>query len=216
MTTLRNMDKTLNDYFGKIYCINLKKRPDRWRLSEKEFKKHSLVVERYDAIDGNNFNSTSKLKSGEIGCILSHLNILKKSQKENINKILITEDDVEFSDNLNKTFFDYQKELPDWDMLYFGANHALCNHYENNPPIKVTEHVYRVIHAYSAHAYAVNKSCYQYLIDSIENMEHPLDVIYSKIQRKLEVYLFRPHLAWQRPSYSDIIKDNVDYSFLRN
>ena len=39
--------------------------------------------------------------------------------------------------------------------------------------------------------------------------------MYSKIQKNLEVYVFRPHLAWQSEGYSDILETNVDYSFLK-
>ena len=30
--------KTLNDYFDKIVCINLDRRPDRWEESQKNLK----------------------------------------------------------------------------------------------------------------------------------------------------------------------------------
>lgn len=213
---MNDMNKTLNNYFERIYCVNLDRRPERWESSRKQFFKHHLNVERFSAVDGKNCKQVNALKPGEIGCLMSHLNILLECQKNNIENVLITEDDVEFCDNLNEVFFKYEKELPRWDMLYLGANHALCNPYENNPPIKITEHVYRILHAYSTHAYAVNKSCYQYLIDHISQMTHPLDVMYSRVQKKLNVYLFRPHLAWQSEGYSDIMETNVDYSFLKN
>jgi glycosyl transferase, family 25 len=208
--------KTLNDYFEKIYCINLTKRSERWESAKKQFLNNNITTTRYEAIDGNQYDLVNNLKPGELGCLLSHLNILKECQKNNIENVLITEDDVEFCEDLNEKFFHYQKELPEWDILYLGANHALCNPYESNPPIKITEHVYKVIHAYSTHAYAVNKSCYQYLIDHISSMTNSLDVMYSKIQKELKVYLFRPHLAWQSDGYSDIMEKNVDYSFLKN
>ena len=205
----------LNDYFERIYCINLAKRSERWESVKKQFLNNNITAIRYEAIDGNKYDSVNGLKPGELGCLLSHLNILKECQKNNIENVLITEDDVEFCKDFNFKFFEYIKELPKWDILYLGANHALCNPYESNPPIKVTEHVYRVIHAYSTHAYAVNKSCYQYLIDHISNLTNPLDVMYSKIQKNLEVYIFRPHLAWQSEGYSDILEKTVDYSFLK-
>ena len=205
----------LNDYFERIYCINLAKRSERWESVKKQFLNNNITAIRYEAIDGNKYDSVNGLKPGELGCLLSHLYILKECQKNNIENLLITEDDVQFCEDFNFKFFEYIKELPKWDMLYLGANHALCNPYESNPPIKVTEHVYRVIHAYSTHAYAVNKSCYQYLIDHISNLTNPLDVMYSKIQKNLEVYIFRPHLAWQSEGYSDILEKTVDYSFLK-
>lgn len=206
---------TLNDYFERIYCINLAKRSERWESAKKQFLNNNITAIRYEAIDGNQYDSVNGLKPGELGCLLSHLNILKECQKNNIENVLITEDDVQFCEDFNFKFFEYIKELPKWDILYLGANHALCNPYENNPPIKITEHVYRVIHAYSTHAYAVNKSCYQYLIDHISKSTNSLDVMYSQIQKNLEVYIFRPHLAWQSEGYSDILETNVDYSFLK-
>jgi GR25 family glycosyltransferase involved in LPS biosynthesis len=208
--------KTLNEYFEEIYCINLNARIERWENVTQQFSKNKLEVKRYEAVDGKKNNSINNLKSGQLGCIISHLNILKQCYENNIENVLITEDDVEFCDDLNRIFFEYEKELPEWDILYFGANHALCNPYEHSPPIKVTDHVYRVLHAYSTHAYAVNKSCYKILIDHISQMNAPLDVMYSQIQRHLRVYLFRPHLAWQSNGYSDIMEENIDYSFLKN
>lgn len=207
---------TVNDYFEKIYCVNLAKRPERWESAKKQFSKHNIHVERYDAVDGKTIGNIPTLKPGELGCLISHLDILMNCQKNNIKNVLITEDDVQFCENFNSKFSQYLKELPEWDMLYFGANHALCNPYESNPPIKITDHVYRILHAYSTHAYAVNSTCYQYLIDHLSKMTHPLDVMYSRIQRDLKVYLFRPHLAWQSEGYSDIMETNVDYSFLKN
>ena len=208
--------KTLNEYFKKIYCINLNSRAERWENASQQFSKNQLEVKRYEAIDGKKINPVNGLKPGQLGCIMSHLNILKECQENNVENVLITEDDVEFCDDLNSKFFEYEKELPEWDILYLGANHALCNPYERNPPIKVTDHVYKVLHAYSTHAYAVNKSCYNVLIDHISLMNDPLDVMYSQLQKYLKVYVFRPHLAWQTNGYSDIMEENVDYSFLKN
>ena len=41
----------INDYFDKIYCINLDRRRDKWLDVQKEFIKHSLVVDRFSAVD---------------------------------------------------------------------------------------------------------------------------------------------------------------------
>ena len=44
--------KTLNDFFEKIYCINLNRRMDRYKECVEEFKKINANVERFSAIDG--------------------------------------------------------------------------------------------------------------------------------------------------------------------
>lgn len=207
--------RTLNDYFDKIYCINLDKREDRWNNVKNQFETHNINVQRFSAIDGKTLDFNQHISPGAFGCLMSHLKILKDASEKNYNRILITEDDVEFCDDLNSTFFEYEKQLPNWDILYLGANHALCNTYENNPPIRVTENVYKVEHAYALHAYAVGKSSYQILIDNISKMNEPVDVIISRILKNLNAYLFRPHLAWQSSGYSDIMEELVDYSFLK-
>lgn len=205
----------VNEYFEKIYCINLEKRSDRWKLSQEQFLTHNIQVERYNAVDGTNHERIGRMSHGEIGCLLSHLNILKECKEKNISNVLIFEDDVEFDQNFNELFFEYVKEVPEWDILYFGATHALCYPYMDRPPIKVTDHVYKVYNAHATHAYAVNSSCYNLLIDFISKMESPLDVIYTKLQAQLRTYIFRPHLVWQRSDYSDIAGKHVNYDFLK-
>ena len=40
----------LNEFFDKIFCINLDSRPDRWEECEKMFSHYNLEVERVSAI----------------------------------------------------------------------------------------------------------------------------------------------------------------------
>jgi GR25 family glycosyltransferase involved in LPS biosynthesis len=206
---------TINEYFEKIYCVNLERRPERWDLSKEQFLIHGINAERYEAVDGTKHDRVGKMSHGEVGCLLSHLNILKECKENNISNVLIMEDDVEFHKDLGELFSQYVNELPEWDILYFGATHALCYPYMDRPPIKVTDHVYKVYNAHATHAYAVNSSCYDLLIDFVSKMEAPLDVIYTKIQAHLRTYVFRPHLAWQRDDYSDIAGKYVNYDFLK-
>lgn len=207
--------KTINNYFEKIYCVNLARRPERWELSKEQFATHGINAERCEAVDGTKHDRVGRMSHGEVGCLLSHLNILKECRDKNISNVFITEDDVEFHKDLNNLFSQYVEELPEWDILYLGATHALCYPYMDRPPIKVTDHVYKVYNAHATHAYAVNSSCYDLLIDFVSKMEDPLDVIYTKLQSHLRTYIFRPHLAWQRDDYSDIAGKYVNYDFLK-
>jgi GR25 family glycosyltransferase involved in LPS biosynthesis len=207
--------KTLNDCFEKIYCVNLERRPERWDLCKEAFSQYNINVERYEAVDGTKHDRVGRMSHGEVGCLLSHLNILKKCKEDNVSNVLILEDDVEFRPNFDKLFSEYIEEVPEWDILYLGATHALCYPYMNRPPIKVTDHVYKVYNAHATHAYAINSSCYDLLIDFVSKMEGPLDVIYTKLQAYLRTYIFRPHLAWQRSDFSDIAGKHVNYDFLK-
>ena len=142
--------KTLNDCFEKIYCVNLERRPERWDLCKEAFSQYNINVERYEAVDGTKHDRVGRMSHGEVGCLLSHLNILKKCKEDNVSNVLILEDDVEFRPNFDKLFSEYIEEVPEWDILYLGATHALCYPYMNRPPIKVTDHVYKVYNAVSS------------------------------------------------------------------
>ena len=197
-------------FFDKIYCINLDRRPEKWLQCEQEFNKHGLTVERFSAVDGNPDKIVSKLTDGAIGCIKSHLNIIKLAKELNLKNVLIFEDDVEFIDDLNNIFQEYYKQIPtDWGLLYFGVNH------NNLPLLKFTENLSFVKHTYTTHAYAVNNRLYDMIIETLSNFENECDILLTKIQELGNSYVFQPHLAWQRAGYSDILNVEANYDFLK-
>ena len=208
--------KTLNDYFDKLVCINLDRRVDRWDECKKQFEFHNLQVKRFSAFDGTDIMH-HELKSGEIGAFLSHLEVIKYAKEQGLKNILIMEDDVEFCEDVNKSFFQRKKELPKWDFLYFGANTTLNNIHMNpsKSPTKVTNNIYRMKEGYTTHCYAVDSSVYDRLLTFHENVTQPIDVLYSSILEEYRSYVFHPPLAWQRPGYSDIEEAHTNHEFLK-
>lgn len=208
---------TLNNYFEKIYCINLERRLDRWEECLKEFEKNNLTVERYDAADGNNFDSLNNLTSGQVATVYSHMGLIQKAKDENLDNILILEDDVEFHQDMNLLFDKWYSEIPgDWDIIMFGGNHSGNNPWSPGKLIKVTEHVYKVTHALALHCYAVKSTAYDKIIESLSTLNYPADNAVAEIQKQINCYIIRPHIAWQRPSYSDLVGFFADYVGLRD
>lgn len=201
--------KSLNDYFDKIYCINLKKSTDRWVDCEGLFKKHNLIVERVEAIDGNAIENPTNLLPGEFGCLLSHFKTLNLCKNQSISKALILEDDVEFVNNLTELFFEFIEQVPDWDLLYFGGNHTPAS------PNFVAKNVLKLNHSYAIHAYAINSKSLDILLENVNGSSVQIDVTYANLQQQLNVYSFFPALAWQRSGFSFIHNTLVDYPFLK-
>ena len=56
----KRSNNSLNRFFDKIYVINLKDRPDRWKKVDVQFKKRDIDVDRFIAIDGRCKNLTNK------------------------------------------------------------------------------------------------------------------------------------------------------------
>lgn len=209
--------KTLNDYYNNIFCINLDRRTDRWEECKNEFDKHHLKVKRFSAVDGNTLHGVPGLTKGNVGAIYSHKAVIQHAKDNKYENILILEDDVEFHDDMNQLFFKFIEEVPsNWDMIFFGANHSANNIWMTEPLIRVTEHVYKIIRSYANHCYVVRESAYNKLIEALSRKDKPNDVLVSDIQKEMNCYLFRPHLAWQRPSYSDLQEEFTEYSFLKN
>jgi GR25 family glycosyltransferase involved in LPS biosynthesis len=207
---------SVNNYFLEIYCINLDRRTDRWEECKIEFAKHNLNVKRYPAFDGKNLPVIDGLTPGNVGAIYSHRAVIEHAKNNKFDNILILEDDVEFHQNLNQLFDLYIKELPeDWDILFFGANHSENNIWMRDPLIKISDHISKIIRSYANHCYVVKETAYDLLINSLSKENQPNDVLVSDVQKELNCYLFRPPLAWQRPSYSDLLEKFTDYSFLK-
>jgi GR25 family glycosyltransferase involved in LPS biosynthesis len=205
----------LTDFFDKTFCINLDRRKDRWEECLTEFNKYNLNnVERFNAIDGKDLQ---QIKSGfvtpsRLALVLTNIKILEKAIQENYETILILEDDVEFTDEVNN-ISEYFKFLPkDWDMLYFGGNHN--THMKTLPPKIVNEKVCKLHNTYSTHCVAINKKTFTTILNRLRKCDNALDVIYVELQSTLNVYSFYPMIATQRVSFSDIENKITDYKWL--
>jgi len=206
--------ETINTYYDNIYCVNLNKRHDKWELCLAEFDKHNITnVERLSAVDGKLTEivaSNKDLWPGEVGCILSHLKILKDIVKNGYERTLVLEDDIEFKEDANTLFSEYIKQVPeDWDLLYLCGNH----HNMNTP---LTENVHSVKQTYTTSSYSITLEMAKTLIPRLEKMDIQVDVMYSQLQPSHNCYVFRPHIAWQRAGYSDIQDGWHDYPFLKS
>ena len=205
--------KTLNDYFDKIYCINLDKRIDRWQLAEPQFREQNLDVERVPGYDGSalGLEFPPEIKEGAVGCSLSHLFTIKLAKQNNLENFLLLEDDVVFDDNINEKFFGVLDQVPDdWDMLYLGGQHF---HGMDMP--QVSENVYKCIYTLAAQSVGIKNTVYDYFINKLMDISKINDLHYAESHKEINAYVIIPHLTWQRNTYSDIEKSMVDYSFLK-
>lgn len=204
---------TLNDYVDAIYCINLDDRKDRWEEAAKQFVKHNLWVERVSGIKGSNMNLDfpPEIKEGAVGCALSQLFALKLAKHNKLKKFLLLEDDVEFDEEIQSKFPKYYSQVPnDWDMIYLGGQHFHGMNLQ-----QVSENVYKCEYTLCAHSVIFKYTVFDRFINKLVDITKPCDVHYAESHKEINAYVIIPHLTWQRNSFSDIEKVNVDYSFLK-
>jgi GR25 family glycosyltransferase involved in LPS biosynthesis len=146
-----------------------------------------------------------------VGCLLSHLEILKLAKKNNYKSILILEDDVVFSDNLEQKLDNLSKNFPnEWDMFYLSG--SLIK--EGNK----FDYYSELISAHTTHSYAVNSSVYDILIKLLEtNMfKKPVDSCYVSIQGSLKSFIAMPFLSYQASGFSNIHNSEASYDSIKD
>lgn len=205
----------LFDRFDKVYCINLKRRPERLEEFQNEVVKHNLGdFEVFEAIDGISLknNRSKSLKPSEQGLIESNLKIIKDCIKNNFKNVLILEDDCIFDDQVNNLEEYFEKLPEDWDMLYMGGNHN--THMGVKPPTIINDKVCKLHQTYSTHFVAIRNTLFEELEFILSITTEPLDVTYVNLQKTKKVYSFFPVIAKQRVGFSDIQNQVTDYNWL--
>jgi len=218
----------LTDYFGAIYLLNLRRRPDRLLESVKEFRENGIenytIVEAYD-----------HPTSGHIGCTRSHRMLLRQIADGPHDRVLILEDDFAavtrarlifagFTDprnpvwqchcsildghgDLNQRFNCLSPWLPEkWDCLFLGCSYA------ESPVSRLNKHVVRSAGIKGTGSVGVIKSFARAFTEkadsetggSLDNDIGPIDNYYSTFSREKLFYVLQPRLIFQRASKSDI------------
>jgi GR25 family glycosyltransferase involved in LPS biosynthesis len=189
----------LIDSIDHIIYINLKNRKDRLRNIEKVlsfFPENKKT--RLEAIYNEN---------GATGCALSHLAALELAQTNNWENCLILEDDIDWSPEYKEgiTLFEKIIKKP-YDVIMLATTFSRYR--------KASE---RIIGASSTSAYLVNSSYYLTLIKKIKKYmkttKKPIiDIFYREDPQQNDIwYGIRPNIFYQKASYSNIEKKDVDY-----
>jgi hypothetical protein len=125
----------LSDF--EIFYLNLARRPDRKRAIERQLRRLGLLAQAHyvEATDGQALPHTPELTErmrrfrtmarkperilGRIGCLESHLGILRHAVAQGLDRLLIIEDDCEFLPELTRHWQFHPP--PEADILYFGG-----------------------------------------------------------------------------------------------
>ncbi len=199
----------IKNLVDKIYCINLDRRPDRWQQASNQFDAFCLNVERFPAIDSNDFKVKYPTKAAACGCALSHYFLIERAKLLGLKAIMVFEDDVELSGDFVNELLQCFPELPEnWDMLYFGGSHR-------EKPIPVTDKIYKVTKTLTTHAYIMRSTMFDRAIEVLKNIEQPVDGLYADFQKEFNVFITNPPLAWQHEGHSDIEGRTMNYDWIK-
>jgi GR25 family glycosyltransferase involved in LPS biosynthesis len=123
-----------------IYVINLEKRPEKWARVNELLRQEGLFPNRFNAIEGTKLSNNEqkelagpypiRMLPGEVGCLLSHISVIKDALERNYKTAWIFEDDFEFVEP-PRTMIPLIKEIskidPNWDILYTDVDSKDCH-----------------------------------------------------------------------------------------
>jgi GR25 family glycosyltransferase involved in LPS biosynthesis len=214
------MSKVLN-FFDDAYYINLDSRVDRKERFEEQMKDVGVHVNRFSAINPNINNLPSgiveiltsqepmkeeyrnhlyRTTAAKVGCFLSHQTIVKDAKARGLNNILIFEDDClffpEWKSEITKVIEDLK--ILDWDVIYFGGE-------LNYDATRITDNVHLATRGvWGAHAYAVNKKCFDPIINIDINRCWMIDLFLVHYAEQAKFLVTKQLLVGQESSWSNL------------
>lgn len=173
-----------------IYVINLKRRSDRWKRMKEIGHHHGIQVNRFDAVDCRDLNAQIfeeisgkygyHCKPGVVGCLLSHLSVIKDARERGFQTIWILEDDAEaLVDDLtvlDEVIEEFSNLDPSWDVLFTdqdrrgenGYQRSVGSHFRpdlEHPPLihflkrkRVSANLYKIGQRFGTHSSVVSAS----------------------------------------------------------
>lgn len=196
------------DFFDKVFYINLDNRIDRKIAFEEQASRLKINAERFSGVIFNDLNYQPP-RNYKIGCTLSHQEIIKIAKDNNYENCLIFEDDCIFLDNYIEEIEKCVNDLKylKWDLFYMGGQ-------PNNYATVLTDNIGKIIDGgvYTTHAYAVNKSFYDTILNINAVDIDVIDTFYTDYEGSKDYLVSKELLAIQSNSFSDIRKIVIDAS----
>jgi glycosyl transferase, family 25 len=208
--------KSLVHHFDRAYIINLIDRVDRRRHVIEEFRQIGIDVPNSSVhlhLAARPADKGTFRHIGELGCFVSHKQILEFAVRDNLRNVLVFEDDVQFQ-NVNAeaireilSSLEHQK----WDIVYFGY----LQPEDKGLSGSLVEWSGATL---GGHFYAVNGHFLQPMLQYMQACEarpagHPdggsmcRDATYNHfrlIKNDIRVLIAVPNLATQRSSRTDL------------
>ena len=203
----------INNYFDRIYVLNLHRRVSRWKEIENRLKRFGIEHERFGATDGSTmkpiwekFNNPNFTTPNYLACAISHLSIYRDALEKGYNRILIIEDDVLINKNIHSLF---DREIPNWeDIFYLGYiplsddqsmwTYHIVDRY-------ISEGIFIPRNLWGLYAYGLTKNIMQELLSVYEN-EFPMEIdryLVNNIQPRNKSIGMSPQLFCCQDIYSD-------------
>jgi GR25 family glycosyltransferase involved in LPS biosynthesis len=211
----------------KAFYINLKHAVARREQIESQKRLFGINIQRFEGIEGRTQPVKIKgLSDGQLGCLLSHLTILR-NQLTQEHDVLIIEDDSILTENFKQAIAipQYLSSIgAEWDIVYLDATIVqpalmgkLFRLKNSTPPQKITVvELNDESQAFGTHSYIINRNSIKKLVGFIEKLAFQgkaIDNIYVALNssKMIKAHLTIPFLAYgSQETLNSQITDTID------
>jgi glycosyl transferase, family 25 len=178
-----------------VYIINLERDKHKWELVTKELDKYNIKYNRFNAVYGKDLSEEQIneyvdwisrnfiLNNGQIGCVLSHVNLLKQLvNDDNQDFYLILEDDIEILDydKILTIYNLYKNKKIDIDFLSMKCMEIEFQCSRNGDRIKINEgiEIEEKLIPMGTSSYFVTKEGAKKFLKQYNKVKYPIDFQY--------------------------------------
>ena len=166
----------LNEYFDKVYAINLDSSTERLATLTEGCEALGIEFERVSAVSGEDPRTRmwkKKMTEGwnrnAKGLTLTTIGILEDALTKGYESIFILEDDARFVKNFNSLLEKTMRRLPeDWDFVLLNSNHQI-------PPKQVAPCLAKIERSICCQAYGINRKVMETYLKRLKKMSKPID-----------------------------------------
>ena len=209
----------INEYFDKVYVLNLLKRDSRMELMKKRLDFAEIDHQVFNAVDGSVMRKIWEAfyeknpifrNSSYLGCAISHLSIYQHAIEMGYEKILIIEDDDRIHRNANSQMRLFSSQIPDWeDLLYLGYIPLSddCSRWDYNLCVEnfITKNVFVAKNLWGLYGYGISKNLMKEILE-IYDKDFPMELdrfFVTTIQPRGKSYGVTPQIFAADDGYSD-------------
>jgi GR25 family glycosyltransferase involved in LPS biosynthesis len=207
----------IDQYFDKVYVLNLHKRPERMKLTQERLAFTEIEYERFGAVDGSvmtrlwetySLQNSAFKNPNYIGCAVSHLSMYADALEKGYEKILILEDDNLVRSDANDFFSRTIPAIPtDWNLLYLGFIPLSddCGRWDYGVFGFANQHVAIAKNFWGLYAYGISRNLMEEALN-IYKSSFPMELdrfFVSEIQPRGESFGITPQIFAADDGFSD-------------
>lgn len=208
----------INEYFDKVYVLNLLKRDSRMELMKKRLDFTEIDHQVFNAVDGSVMRKIWEAfyeknpifrNPSYLGCAVSHLSIYQHALENDYKKILIIEDDDRIHRDANLQMELFSSQIPEWeDLLYLGYIPLSddCSRWDYNVCSNfVAKNVFLAKNLWGLYGYGISKNLMKEILE-IYDKDFPMELdrfFVTHIQPRGKSFGVTPQIFAADDGYSD-------------